>query len=459
MTPWLLAALSGVLLALSFPPLPFWPLAWIALVPLLAAVRRCPDMKSAANLAGLAGLVFYASSLHWLVKVFGPMAFAFWCLFSLWLALHAVILWKLKERGLADPAWIAMSGIIMTGVEYFRAEVWWLHCSWLSLGYSQTSATAVLQTASLVGLYGLSGLIASFNAAVCLALERRWKPAAAALALVVGLAAWGQRRAGSFPADGGRLVKTALVQDESYDLGALSRLSLAAPDADLLVWPEYAFTVSGREEPYRKLLAKKLEGLKAVRVLPGAIFPEDMKRGREQNFAWVLSPAGELLGRYDKAHPIPFVETILPANNIPKPVDTPLGRLGVEICYDLDFEDTTRALVRQGAQILIVPDLDPMEWGSWQHRQHSAMSAARAVESRLWIARSASSGESQFVDPVGRVRSSLPSGRSAELTGEPRLLEPGTVYSRGGWLLAPLCLAVAAALLFWLLKQGRRPAP
>jgi apolipoprotein N-acyltransferase len=443
-TPWLLACASGILLLLSFPPISVWPLAWIALAPLLAAARRAPDARAAANLGATAGLIFYASSMHWLWKVFYPhyMAIPFFALFSLWLALHCVLLWKASRRGFPDWAWIALSGAAMGGIEYFRAEVWWLHNSMLCLGYSQTASSPMLQACSVIGLYGLSSLIAAANGAAALAFERRWKPAAWAAAAAALLFLAGSWRVNRFQ-PGGRAASVAVVQDESYDLNKLAKLSLSDKQAQLLVWPEYSFTVNaGGEAAYQKLLAKRLEGLPAVRVLPGAIFPDDMKRGKEQNFAWVIGADGKLLGRFDKAHPIPFVETLLPANKDPKPVDTPLGRLGVEICYDLDFADTTRRLANLGAEVLVVPDLDPLEWGSWEHRQHSAMSAARAVESGLWIARAASSGESQIVDPVGRVVGSLPSGASATLSGTLRLGAARTPYAAFGWLWAPLCLAL-----------------
>ena len=71
----------------------------------------------------------------------------------------------------------------------------------------------------------------------------------------------------------------------------------------------------------------------------------------------------------------------------------------------------------------------------------------------LWIARAASSGYSQFVDPLGRVRGSLATGEAGVLSGLVRLAEPGTPYTRAGWLLAPLCLAATLACLLVLLVK------
>ena len=268
-------------------------------------------------------------------------------------------------------------------------------------------------------------------------------------AVLAALWLWGSYRVAHHALGSGEPVPVALVQDESYNLDKMFRLSLdgAAKEARILVWPEYTFTVQpGQDEKFQGLLTRKLQGTKAVAVLPGAVFPEDMKKGKMQNFAWVLAPDGKLLGRYDKHHPIPFVEHRLPAGPEPQAIDSPAGRLGIQICYDLDFEDGTRRLARDGAQVLLVPNEDPLEWRDWQHRQHSAMAPMRAVESGLWIARAASSGYSQIIDPMGRVTAQMGTGLSGTLLGTVRLAQAGTVYSRVGWLLAPLCLVFTAAL-------------
>ncbi|MBI5573354.1 MAG: hypothetical protein HY919_02205, partial [Elusimicrobia bacterium] len=128
------------------------------------------------------------------------------------------------------------------------------------------------------------------------------------------------------------------------------------------------------------------------------------------------------------------------------PVDTPKGKIGIQICYDLDFEDGTRELANQGAEVILVPNLDPVSYGKLQHLQHSAMSPMRAVESGLWLARAASSGISQIIDPSGRIVSSLELFKEDALTGYVYLKKGGTVYTKIGWLLHKLCLFLS--LLF-----------
>jgi apolipoprotein N-acyltransferase len=144
------------------------------------------------------------------------------------------------------------------------------------------------------------------------------------------------------------------------------------------------------------------------------------------------------------------VEPTLKANSDPKPIDTEAGRLGVQICYDLDFEDGTRKMAWQGAQILVVPTYDPMLWGVRQHYLHSGMSPMRAVESGLWLVRATSSGESQIIDPLGRVQASSAPGNAGVLAGNAYLRQPGTVYTFIGWLTGPFCLGVTLLYLLGL---------
>ncbi|HCC46845.1 MAG TPA: hypothetical protein DEQ38_01815 [Elusimicrobia bacterium] len=459
-----LAALSGLLLSACYAPLNYGWLAWIALAPLFYAVTRSSGVKSAFLLGGAAGLVFYIISLIWMAAVVHYLALVFWAVFALWLALHAGLLrglWALAEKsGLTEAKallWAAAAGLSWAGLEYFRSELWALECPWLGLGYSQTYNAPVFQSLSLWGVYGLSALIASANAAWALLPRRRfpWLAAAVFAAVLASSYAWGRHRLEALTPDAGRPLKAALVQAERSDINKLVRLSLApgAAGADLLVWPECSVTFPSADSPsYISYIAKKLKPSAAEAVI-GVCVNEDPARGiKRGNFTLHLGRDKQVIGLYHKMHPVQFVEAGLPKNKEPEPVATPLGKLGPQICYDLAFEDGTRAMAEKGAEILITPTLDPLEWTLLQHRQHSDMSAARAVESGLWLLRAASSGESQVIDPLGFTRAALAGGAEGTLVAQARLAPGGTFYTRYGWLLGPLALlftlAAAGLLLF-----------
>ncbi|MDD2804062.1 MAG: hypothetical protein PHV33_00780 [Elusimicrobiales bacterium] len=457
-----LAALSGLLLAAGYAPFNYGWLAWVALAPLFFAVTRAPGPKAAFGLGAAAGLVFYFVSLIWMAAVVHYLAVAFWVLFALWLALHAALLralLTLAEKGglTAGRAlgWAAAAGLSWAGLEYFRSEIWWLECPWLGLGYSQTYAPVFFQSLSVWGVYGLSAFIAAANAAWALLPRRAWLPAALFIVFLSGLAGYGRHRLAAFPAEAGRPFKAALVQAERSDINKLVRLSLApeAAGADLLVWPECSVMFPAADSPsYVSYLSKKLKPSKAETVI-GVCVNADPARGvRRGNFTLHLGRDKKVIGVYNKMHPVQFVEAGLSKNKTPAPLATPLGRLAPQICYDLAFEDGARAMARQGAELLIIPTLDPLEWTLLQHRQHSDMSQARSAETGLWAVRAASSGESQVIDPLGRLRAALPGGAEGVLLAEARLASGGTAYTRFGWLLGPLALlftlaAAAAALI------------
>ena len=457
------AALSGLLLAASFAPSNDGWLAWLALVPLFYAVLGSAGPLAAARLGAVTGLVFYTVALIWMTAVVDYLAIILWGVFALWIALHAGLIRALltlaEKRGLTAGralAWAASAGLTWAGIEYFRSELWTLACPWLGLGYSQIYIPPVLQSLSFWGVYGLSAFMAAAGAAWALALRRRgWLPGAVFLAGLIALIAWGRHRLNTLPPENGRAIKVALVQAERADINKLVKFSLApeAAAADLLVWPECSVMMPAAEQPaYVEQLSKKLKASKAEAVLGVCVNADPARDVKRANFTLVLGRDKKFITSYHKMHPVQFVETGLPENKKPAPVATPLGRLAPQICYDLAFEDGTRKMAEQGAQLLIVPTLDPLEWTRLQHQQHSDMSAARAVESGLWLVRAASSGLSQVIDRTGALRASLETGREGALTATAYLGGGGTFYTRFGWLLAPFAslftLAAAALAIF-----------
>lgn len=444
------ASVSGLLLPLAFAPARLGWLGWLAPAPLLYAVTRSSGAKGAAGLGALAGIIFYAFGLAWMPNAVHYRAVPFWCIFALWLALFAALargLWGRLEK--AGPSqvrallWALAAGLLWGGIEYFRSEVWPLRCPWLGLAYSQAFDLPVYQSLSVWGVYGLSAFMASFAAAWALVPRRTWLPAAVFSAGLACIFFWGRHRLASLPAENGAPVKTALVQAESSDIKNLARLSLTpeAADADLLVWPEYSVYLPGpAQAPTLRLLRKALGRSKAVAVIGAGVDKNGLGIKRE-NFVFVLDRDKKPAGRYDKMQPVQFVEAGLPSHSEAVPVDTPIGRLGPQICYDLAFEGGARKMARAGAGLLVVPTLDPMEWGDLQHEQHSDMSSARAVETGLWLVRAASSGRSQVIDRLGRETATLASGKEGVLVSTAYLGKGGTFYTRLGWLAGPLCLA------------------
>jgi apolipoprotein N-acyltransferase len=166
------------------------------------------------------------------------------------------------------------------------------------------------------------------------------------------------------------------------------------------------------------------------------------------NTAYVVGPGGDVVFRQVKAVPIQFFKDGLPAPE-QKLWNSPWGKIGICVCYDLSYTRVTDRLVRLGADALIVPTMDVVDWGSAQHELHARVAPVRVTEYGLPIFRVASSGISQLVDRAGRVTATARCPDDAATI-------TGTLEMRGAgrrppdrWL-APFATGVTAALIVWL---------
>ena len=173
--------------------------------------------------------------------------------------------------------------------------------------------------------------------------------------------------------------------------------------------------------------------------------------------AFVVGTNGDIVFKQAKCVPIQFFHDGLPAQK-QEVWGSPWGKIGICICYDLSYTRVTDELVRQGAQLLIVPTMDVEDWGRHQHELHSRVAPIRAAEYGLPIFRVASSGISQAVAGGGYVvaQTSIP-GNGEIFSAQLRLPMRGSLPLDR--YLAPFCVAVTgivtATLLFLAWKDKR----
>jgi apolipoprotein N-acyltransferase len=167
------------------------------------------------------------------------------------------------------------------------------------------------------------------------------------------------------------------------------------------------------------------------------------------NTAFVVGTNGEIVFKQVKCVPIQFFKDGLPA---PKQEvwNSPWGKIGFCICYDLSYTRVTDELVRQGAQLLIVPTMDVESWGQHQHELHSRVTPVRAAEYGIPIFRVASSGISQAVSADGQVvaQTSMP-GNGEIFSAQLRLPMHGALPVDR--YLAPICTGITAVMVVVLL--------
>ncbi|MBM9530432.1 apolipoprotein N-acyltransferase, partial [Desulfoprunum benzoelyticum] len=245
----------------------------------------------------------------------------------------------------------------------------------------------------------------------------------------------------------------------------------------LVVWPETALPFY----PANSMFVEDLQRLNTrfdMALLTGAPWYEVVDREKREydyyNSAVLIAPTGKFIDRYSKSHLVPFGEYVplkplLPflaplvesvgdfsPGVIGRPPQWRQGRLGVLICFESIFPAIAGQWVRNGANVLV--NLTNDAWyGKSSAPHHSlAMTVFRAVETRRSLVRSANTGISGFIDPLGRVVRQSGLFEPWAVAEDVVLMEGKSLWLRGGRLFAPLCAGAALAAIGWSVAGPRR---
>ncbi|MEQ1772819.1 MAG: carbon-nitrogen hydrolase family protein [Burkholderiales bacterium] len=230
-----------------------------------------------------------------------------------------------------------------------------------------------------------------------------------------------------------QMVSAPRVEDNLAEAGRLIAMA-AAQGADLVALPEY-FCMMGMKDtdkvdvresegdgPIQRFLsnAAKKHG---VWIVGGSVPLVSADPRRVRNSCLVYDNTGTQIARYDKIHLFGFqmgdeqyheARTIEPGNQ-PVTLDTPFGRIGLSICYDLRFPELYRAM--KDIDILFVPSAFTETTG----RAHwETLLRARAIENLAYVVAPAQGGrhengrethgDTMIIDPWGAVLNRLPRG-------------------------------------------------
>jgi predicted amidohydrolase len=101
-----------------------------------------------------------------------------------------------------------------------------------------------------------------------------------------------------------------------------------------------------------------------------------------RNVALVIDDRGEIVGRYEKVHPTrgEMSNGVTPGDNFPV-FDLAFGRVGICICHDISFPESTRVLGVRGAEIIVWPHW----WSGWGEELCSAVIRSRAIDNGAWL--------------------------------------------------------------------------
>jgi apolipoprotein N-acyltransferase len=487
-SPLLSAAASALLLIFSFPGYGLFPLVWIALVPWLAALRRLTFAR--AFLSSLAlGFTFFAGLLYW-ISLFGFLPWALLSLMQgLFITAAGICIWLCRRLSVV---WRVISAAsIWTLFEWLRG-LGPYGFTWGWLGYSQSPWIDLIQVVSLTGVGGLTFLIFLHNAALAEAFSssdrsigKRLAPLTAVWAIILVLVLLG-RFGPISPKRAESTLKVAILQPSpreprEEDVGqfwaeeevilqqeVLEKLTrqAAALHPDLIIWPESALPALLNTSLSLQSWTSEIARRGKAWLLLGAACEDD--DGKACNSAYLVSPQGEFRDRYDKVQLVPFGEFVPGRNWLPglkyypiRGEDLTPGKgfhtlragsfnLGVVICFESIFPHISRTLVKRGTDLLVIITNDGWFKRTAAPAQHRQAAVFRAVESRRWVARAASTGISCIISPRGEVMQELALYRRGVLTEEVQPREELTFYVRfGDWFIA-ICVSMAIICLIHL---------
>lgn len=466
----------------GFAPFGLFPLPLIALAVLFGLWRRTPQPWQAARLGFAFGMGLFTFGIGWIyiaLHEYGGMhpilaglaTLLFAALNSLLPALAGFV--QARTARAANVAlWLLMPAF-WTLAEWLRGLLF-TGFPWLAVGYAQVPASPLAGYAPVLGVYGVSLLVAFSAALLCELWCARWsrpgKIALAVLCLLWAVGALLQRVAWTQPQ--GEPLKVGLLQgniaqDAKFEDAALIdsletyRRLAQGSDARLVVMAETALPMLRDNVPerYQAILRDHVRQVGGD-ILVGAFEHEE---GRYYNSVYSLGSSDSQ--HYRKNHLVPFGEFIplrpvlgwlinevlhIPMGDLASggahqpPLDVAGQKVAVNICYEDAFgEEIIRALPQ--ATLLVNVTNDAWYGESHAAMQHNQLSQMRALETGRMLLRATNSGVTSVIGVDGRVQAMLPQHEEGVLTAEVQGYVGSTPYVRWG---NAAMLALVASMLF-----------
>ena len=473
-------------------------LAWIALVPMAILIKNS-SCKNNFYIGFLTGFLHYITLIYWLTSTLGtygklpvflsiPLLILLSAYLASYMGIFAAILGWLRPSPVIS---ILLLPALWVLLEYIRS-FFFTGFPWELTGYSQFNNLNIIQISDIFGVYGVSFLIILSNISVALiivhlkgsswygektTLKEAALPALVFVLILSGTWFYGKQRLKTIDsiANGADSINVALIQgnidqtikwDKAYQQSTLEKYirlskSVKKNNPDLIVWPETAapFYLQHNKE-LSTILLNGICDTDTDFIIGAPSFALENNRGKYFNSAYLINRKGEILGKYDKSHLVPFGEYIPFSKCFPflnKIVegagDFHHGRKGVVlnwdksklailICYEIIFPQLAGAMSNHNASLIINITNDAWYGRSSAPFQHFSMAIFRAVENRRSLVRAANTGISGFIDPAGRVLAKTDIFKKAAVTCQVPLMHDKSFYSRYGNFLIIACFGV-----------------
>lgn len=502
----LVAFVAGAVSAFAFQPVGLWPLMPIAIALLCELLSREAKLKRALLIGWLFGLGQFVIGLNWIATAFTyQAAMPVWLgwvavvLLSLYLAAYpamaAGLAWRFGEKNRLALVLALAGGWAVT--EWLRGTMF-TGFSWNPIGVTLVD-THPLSASTFVGTYGLSILVALAAGSIWLVTQRQWRGGAAIAIVLLSTNFLPRPAIEADKADTPRPIR--IVQPNigqhlkwmpGFDEVAAAKLnklsSLRNQRQELIFWPEAAVTQplsDNRPGAATYIVEERSEATRNVSdedlLLTGGLAFRSSDRVRVDaaaNSVFVLGSDGKFVGRYDKAHLVPYGEylpfrPILSAIGLsrlapgdidfqpgPGPQSLTLpegwGTAGFQLCYEIIFSG--HVVDRNHRPDFIFNPSNDAWFGSWGPPQHLAQARLRAAEEGIPVIRSTPTGISAIVDARGTIVDSIPLGKAGIIWGYlPPPTRP-TIFARFGNVI-PLTLGFILLIVAIALDRRARYRP
>jgi len=499
----LYAFLAGAVSAFAFEPVGWWPLLLVAFALLCELLDRNTSLWRSIFMGWAFGFGQFVIGLNWIAT-----SFTYQSNMPAWLGWIAVVLLSL---------YLAVYPAIATGVAWWFGRDdrvvmvtvlggAWAITEWLRsvvfTGFPWNPAAAALAPTplititALIGTYGLSGLVVLLSGAVWLEYYKKWLPLVVILGATTLL--W-LLPASAVPPDpltirNVRIVQPNIGQEDKwrpgFDAEAARRLATLSgpPTAEprLLLWPEAAITDPVEDQragyqaaaQFQRMRAASLLGPNDI-LLTGGLAVESrdgLHVDRARNSIYALRPGGKIIGRYDKAHLVPYGE-YLPMRPLlssiglsrlapgdldftpgpgPRTIDVggEWGKIGFDLCYEIIFSGHV-VDERNRPEFIFNPSNDAW-FGSWGPPQHLAQARLRAAEEGLPVLRATPTGISAVIDARGEVVKQIGWRQAGAIDAVlPPAANAPTLFARFGNII-PLLLGILLIAGAIVLRRKRR---
>ncbi|WP_424245638.1 apolipoprotein N-acyltransferase [Elusimicrobium posterum] len=484
------ALLTAFLVFKAYPKSSVSAFVWVAFVPFLAALRKTKTFKGSVSFGVMTGFFTCGGLFYWIYYTcmaggvtpqLSLLALAGLSLIiSLQFALFSGLSFYIRKTGIAFIFFAATGWVT---VEFFHQILAYkiLGFPWFMLGYSQWNRPEFLQFAAYGGVYAVSFIIVLVNASLAVALTvndfvKRFVAVFIAFTIFFGAFIFGKQVLDIREPEDFTSIRVALLQpnidlykkwDAAFEHEIEDRLTelitySAQSNPDLIVWPESALPGPIEHEYYGDFAINLAKMSKAYQVVGSNREGAD---GKQYVSAFLVNPAGEFKGIYDKETLVPFGEYV-PLQHRLENLGVDLGvvgqmgvftkgsdeqpllefkgiKFGTTICYESIFHKTWMRAAEEDARFFVNITNDGWYLDTSAPYQHFAVNVVRAVEYGKPVIRSANTGISAVIDGKGRILQASELNTAAVVEYElPLYDEEPTFYTHWGDIFSYICMVV-----------------